>query len=163
MHHQNNACLHWIAVFSWRDGKLLALAMIDIDYFKLYNDSYGHIKGDEILKAVAEALSGCMKRSGDYCFRLGGEEFGVVFTSSSIDEAIAMTERLRRSVEALKIRHCRSRTSELLTASLGLCTVDFATNSGLRIVSEMLYQKADEALYSAKREGRNRARVSQQC
>ena len=140
-----------------RDGKILVFALIDVDYFKLYNDAYGHPKGDEILVTLAQAMKNTMKRAGDHCFRLGGEEFGIIYTAKTLDSALVPAEMLCCSVEDLRIEHGKSPVSPYVTVSSGVCLLDFTGNPTMEITPGACYQKADEALYAAKHAGRNRA------
>jgi two-component system chemotaxis response regulator CheY len=124
--------------------------MCDIDNFKQYNDTYGHLPGDDVLKRVADALvSRC--RGGDRIYRFGGEEFVIVLTSCSIDGGIKSAERYRSAVEALCIPHAGSATG-IVTASLGVA----ALQSGNGATVQSWIGEADAALYEAKRAGRNR-------
>ncbi|MCE5243479.1 MAG: diguanylate cyclase [Syntrophobacteraceae bacterium] len=142
-----------------RDSKILAFAMLDVDHFKLYNDTYGHVKGDEVLVGVAKALETVMKRSGDHCFRLGGEEFGAAYMSNSTENALAMAEKLRQAVEDLRIEHKENEAGPFVTISVGVHLVDFSTAPAFDEDSEAWYRNADKALYSAKHGGRNRVSI----
>lgn len=142
-----------------RKNDLFCIAMFDIDYFKKYNDTYGHIKGDEALKSVVEEVQSKLKRSGDYLFRVGGEEFIVIYSQMlSIDEAKKFSETLVKAVENLGIEHKSSEVSDVLTVSLGLlnltdkCSMDEKT----------ILQTVDKLLYEAKEGGRNKF-VSMEC
>ena len=131
--------------------------MLDIDYFKKYNDKYGHQAGDEALKKVAIALKNVTKRAGDYTFRLGGEEFGILFISKSTDHAKEFAKNILDSIESLKIEHKDSLTSKHITVSIGLVSKQANT---LKDENE-LYKYADEALYEAKEKGRNQVVVKE--
>ncbi|MDD3450718.1 diguanylate cyclase [Sulfurimonas sp.] len=141
---------------SKRDGKNLVLLMIDIDYFKQYNDFYGHQKGDETLRAVAKTMQLLFKRANDYVYRLGGEEFAVSFYAGTQDEALERAELLRKTIQSQKIEHASSKILDYLSLSIGLaflpkvCKMDVAG----------IYQATDEALYSAKNGGRNRIEMA---
>lgn len=139
-----------------RERKYISLIILDIDHFKQYNDTYGHQEGDEALIKVAHALKAQMKRATDLCFRLGGEEFGVVFESLSPDEAFAFADDIRASVEALTIEHRNNTAGAYVTVSAGLVTRK-TVNS---IDPDMLYKAADELLYQAKESGRNRVKAN---
>ena len=134
-----------------RDNSLLNFMMLDIDYFKKYNDKYGHQAGDEALKEVATALKNVTKRAGDYTFRLGGEEFGVLFISKDSTSAKKFAKTILEKVHNLKITHEESKASSYITTSIGL--VSKQANK-LKDENE-LYKLADEALYEAKENGRN--------
>jgi len=132
-----------------REGKKIAFIMLDIDFFKQYNDAYGHLKGDETLVKVAHTFGHYFHRASDFCFRLGGEEFGIICTVSSSQEALFQAKQLRKGIEALEINHIKSTISPFVTISLGIVVSDEL------IRFESLYSQADEALYRAKETGRN--------
>jgi two-component system cell cycle response regulator len=133
-----------------RYGHRYCMALLDVDYFKSYNDGYGHPAGDEILQIVAAQL-GAIARSGDALYRYGGEEFLCIFPEQSMDSGTRAVERMRAAVEGLGIEHTDS-PSGLLTISGGLAMMDAAeTRSASAVLKE-----ADEALYRAKQLGRNR-------
>ena len=135
-----------------RDKKMLGFAMLDIDYFKQYNDHYGHQKGDEVLRAIGQTLKQTLGRSSDFCYRLGGEEFGVIFSNLSATESLNFTEIIRKSIENLAIEHLWGCEGNVVTASFGLLSITPAPG----ITVDTIYQKADQALYQAKEGGRNR-------
>lgn len=135
-----------------RDKKTLSFVMLDIDFFKQYNDHYGHQKGDEVLMAIGQVLQETLTRSSDFCFRLGGEEFGITFSDLSPEEAFTLTETLRTSIESLKIEHRWGVAGKVITASFGLLSIIPAPG----ITVDTIYRKADQALYAAKQGGRNR-------
>ena len=137
---------------SKRDKNLLAFLIIDIDHFKQYNDAYGHQEGDKTLQRVAKVLKETLKRPNDYTFRLGGEEFGLLYQTKDKDGAIAIADKARASVENLKIEHSKNSASKYITISSGLYIVN---NDDKNNISQ-IYKKADEALYKAKESGRNR-------
>ena len=134
-----------------REGKPLALVMIDIDHFKKFNDRYGHLAGDGCLKAVALALQGSAKRAGDLAARYGGEEFSLVLPDTELTDALRLAETLREAVQALAINHVLSPFG-LVTVSVGLAVMSGAAHSS----ADQLTQAADQALYYAKWGGRNR-------
>jgi diguanylate cyclase (GGDEF)-like protein len=135
-----------------RSGAPVSLVMLDLDYFKDFNDAHGHLAGDERLRLVADALSSTVGRAGDLVARYGGEEFVVLLPGTTGRDAAALAERLRAAVEALKLPHDASPTSEVATLSAGVATA-FPEE---RASPEALLAAADAALYRAKREGRNR-------
>ncbi|MDY0117860.1 MAG: diguanylate cyclase, partial [Sulfurimonadaceae bacterium] len=137
---------------SKRKNELLSFIIIDVDYFKLYNDTYGHQKGDEALKKVALALKNSLKRADDYCFRLGGEEFGVVFKPKDKKEALDMAESIRKKLSSLKIPHETSLVDKYLSISMGMITKYAKEIKN----DDEIYKAADDLLYQAKEEGRNR-------
>jgi len=137
---------------SRREQTQLTFMLIDIDYFKPYNDYYGHQAGDDALRAVGEVISGSAQRPLDFVARYGGEEFGVVLYGPAHEYGRELPEQLREAVMALKIPHERSTVSQYLTVSIGVALVLPGTDRSLAGAIQM----ADEALYQAKEEGRNR-------
>ncbi|PAQ14054.1 hypothetical protein CD798_12270 [Bacillaceae bacterium SAOS 7] len=131
----------------------LSLLMIDIDYFKQYNDTYGHQQGDEALKAVANRLRRNVRKFDSVC-RVGGEEFCVLLPHTSKEEAFLLAERLCQKVKDLQLSHPTSRVSKYVTVSIGASTMEDMHES----ISghQSLLDKADQALYEAKRSGRSR-------
>jgi len=135
-----------------RDAMPLSLVILDIDFFKNYNDTYGHQTGDDCLKQVAGCLSGFLKRPGDLAARYGGEEFAAILPNTDMQGAAAMGEMLRSGIEALQIPHSSSSVSAFVTISAGVAsTIPLQTGS-----PEELLAAADKALYQAKQSGRNR-------
>ncbi|MCG8637699.1 MAG: diguanylate cyclase [Desulfobacterales bacterium] len=135
-------------------GEKLSLAVIlcDIDYFKKFNDSYGHQAGDECLKRVAAAIDICAGDNGGLAARYGGEEFGVILPETGAERALGVAEVIRKAVLALEIEHNRSEVSPCVTLSLGVSAV-VPVKGG----SDMgLLAASDSALYKAKKQGRNR-------
>ena len=124
----------------------IALVILDIDYFKKYNDCYGHPAGDKVLSQVAETLLSFMKRPNDYLFRLGGEEFGILFNSTDKKNSIQFLNEIKKAIQALHIAHSQSDVSDVVTISIG---AKFIHGDEVTNVDE-LYQQADEALYRAK-------------
>lgn len=141
---------HWR--IAMRISEQVSLIMIDIDYFKQYNDTYGHLDGDECLKQVATVLARCVTRSTDLLARFGGEEFACVMSFTDLDGALAVAETMRSSIKALNIPHEQSPIAGCITASLGVAAVEPIANTD----PSLLIQKADRALYAAKTAGRNR-------
>ena len=131
----------------------LYFAMLDIDNFKLYNDSYGHPKGDEALKEVANILQESLNRSCDKVYRLGGEEFGLLICERSMQQAITTIERVCKAIELKNIDFDKSEY-KVITASFGLVGVHNFENMDYIGI----YKAADELLYSAKNGGRNRVK-----
>lgn len=136
-----------------RSGRFLAFAIMDIDFFKQYNDHYGHQMGDEALNRVGALLLQRCKRGTDYCFRLGGEEFGILFLARDSQRALAFMENMRQAIAALAIEHAHSGVDDVLTVSLGLVVSDTPTDI------DGMYKVADNALYRAKGAGRNRTEM----
>lgn len=135
-----------------RNSKMLTFAMMDVDHFKQYNDHYGHQQGDVVLTTIGETLNRLLGRGGDFCFRLGGEEFGILFNSLSQEEGLFFAEQVRLAIEELAIEHQWSEVAPVLTLSMGLLSIA----PGLEVTVDEMYKQADEALYAAKGEGRNR-------
>lgn len=139
----------WRRAFRYKQW--LAVLMCDIDYFKLYNDTYGHLKGDECLQEVARTLKMILKRPGDVVARYGGEEFGVILPATHLPGAQLVGERLRQGVEALSLFHSQAPLG-VVTISVGVAAVVPAAG----ISQHALLKAADTALYAAKAKGRNR-------
>jgi diguanylate cyclase (GGDEF)-like protein/PAS domain S-box-containing protein len=135
-----------------RNDGLVSFMIMDIDHFKLYNDTYGHHMGDQTLIKVASTIRDSLKRIGDYCFRLGGEEFAVIFEVESEHKAEAFAKIIKDRIENLKIDHSANSTSKYITVSIGLICKN-ATK--LKDIDEV-YKAADNLLYEAKKSGRNK-------
>ncbi len=135
----------------------LSLVMVDVDHFKLYNDHYGHLQGDQCLRSVAKALSACLDRGRDMLSRYGGEEFVCMLPETDFDGAMHIAEKLRAAVTALKLPHAESTTADTITVSLGVATTVVADEGP----AQRLLQCADEQLYAAKQAGRNTVRGKQ--
>ncbi|HEX5356748.1 MAG TPA: diguanylate cyclase [Aquabacterium sp.] len=134
------------------DGSSVSILMVDVDHFKKYNDRYGHPAGDECLSQIARVLQTTLRRPEDLIARYGGEEFIAVLPQTETAYAVAVAERVRVAVEALQMRHESSSASHFVTVSIGVvsCKADFLLKSAA------LVSAADQALYQAKHEGRNR-------
>ena len=130
----------------------LSLVILDIDFFKNYNDTFGHPMGDECLKKVAGAISGSLHRVSDFAARYGGEEFVAILSNTDKNGAWKTAERIRKHIENLHIPHTSSQISDYVTVSLGVSTL---SNFSKRSLSDFVCS-ADEALYKAKQAGRNR-------
>lgn len=140
-----------------REQSPLSLLIVDVDHFKAYNDCYGHLPGDEALRRVAEAISAGCYRPADLAARFGGEEFAIILPNTPIEGANMVAERIRSSIEALQIPHMRSSTGTHLTASIGGVTMQPDREAS---VIDFI-GKADQALYRAKQQGRNRSILQQ--
>jgi len=127
-----------------------AFFILDLDNFKLYNDTYGHIEGDHALKKVADVLKKLMRRKADSAFRLGGEEFAGLLMADSQKKIHRSIEQIKNSIEALALEHKESEYG-ILTASIGVCVIHVFDKEDF----DKMYKKADEALYQAKAQGRN--------
>jgi len=141
-----------------RAGRSLSFIMIDIDFFKAYNDHYGHQGGDDCLKEVAGALNSALSRPHDLLARYGGEEFAVVLPDTPLEGALHIAENLRGAVEGLLIPHAKSTIAEYLTVSLGVAAM---VPDALESIPAVLIAAADRALYRAKAQGRNRVCASE--
>ncbi|HTJ92540.1 MAG TPA: diguanylate cyclase [Pararobbsia sp.] len=140
-----------------RERTELGLLMIDVDNFKSYNDTYGHVRGDEVLKRVAQTLQHAANRPADLAARFGGEEFAIVLPGASNGGVRLLAERVRLEVETLALVHAGSTTGTVLTISVGgASTAPEAGGAATRLV-----EAADLALYQAKRNGRNRVVIGQ--
>jgi diguanylate cyclase (GGDEF)-like protein len=133
-----------------RNGKPLALLVLDVDHFKQYNDHYGHPAGDTVLQALADILRRSKGRISDLAVRLGGEEFGILLPESDIKGAKIVAEHIHRLLREANIEHTASLVEPRLTVSIGIAIAHEET-------IEEFVQRADQALYQAKREGRNRS------
>jgi diguanylate cyclase (GGDEF)-like protein len=129
----------------------ISLLILDLDFFKDYNDNYGHLQGDKALQVVAQVFTQELKRSGDLVSRWGGEEFAVLLANTDFNGAQDVAERIRRRVEELKILLVDGSVSRV-TISIGINSLVPTSND----VLEDFIRHADMALYTAKREGRNR-------
>ncbi|MCU0541220.1 MAG: diguanylate cyclase [Oscillatoriaceae cyanobacterium Prado104] len=136
-----------------REQKVLALILIDIDYFKFYNDHYGHQCGDECLFRVAQAIDKFPKRASDFVARYGGEEFVAILPNTSLEGAFKFAELLRTAVLSLAIPHAKSQVNPYVTLSLGVAAMIPTPDNQ----PENLIAQADEALYRAKKLGRDRS------
>lgn len=135
-----------------RMDEFISFAILDVDNFKKYNDTYGHAKGDEALIMVAKILNGHMNRSDDYAFRLGGEEFGLLFKGKTLQDSLIWTEKIRKAVEELQIEHSDNANYCVVTVSIGIVTKKANSMENF----EKLYKEADELMYLAKENGRNK-------
>lgn len=135
-----------------RNNALICFAIMDVDHFKDYNDTYGHQKGDDVLVQVAQNIQTRMFRADDYCFRLGGEEFGIIFKCENSEKSFLFVDSIRESIEKLEIEHRKNSASPFVTVSIGLMCIE----SGLIENETQLYAAADKCLYRAKENGRNR-------
>lgn len=135
-----------------RDGSVLSLVMMDIDFFKKYNDQYGHVAGDACLRRIAKAVEGVLKRASDFAARYGGEEFAMILPETDMDGAVQIAEEVRHAVAALYIQHTGSDVAAHVSLSLGVATVSADRN----ISPVELIEAADASLYQAKGNGRNR-------
>jgi len=144
----------------WRRGTRskapLALLLVDVDCFKAFNDAYGHPRGDDCLREVAEALRSVVRRPADLVARLGGEEFAVILPGTALENAVKVAETLRSRVQRLGVPHATSTVAACVTVSVGVAAVTPATATP----AATLVAAADQALYRAKASGRNRVCVT---
>jgi diguanylate cyclase (GGDEF)-like protein len=139
-----------------RSGGTLSLMMIDIDYFKKYNDTYGHSAGDDCLKTVADILSKNVPRSDDFVARYGGEEFAIVLPNTDEKGAHIVADRLLGSIRERNIPHEQSDVADHVTISIGVITSMVDRNH----TAENFIMEADKMLYKSKQGGRNRYSVN---
>lgn len=137
-----------------RKNELVCFLFMDIDHFKQYNDNYGHQEGDIVLKEFANCLKTTLHRASDLAFRLGGEEFGVVYQADTKEKAIYFANLLKTNIEDLKIEHKYNSASSYVTASMGLIC------KNANEFNNNFYKEADELLYEAKKSGRNQIKVN---
>ena len=155
----NRRCFDTVFRKEWlrarRDGTPLSALMIDIDYFKAYNDTFGHLQGDICLRRVAEAIETALKRPGDFAARYGGEEFMVILPGTDLAGALSIAGVIRANLRKAAIDYTGSPVSGLVTVSIGIS----GTVPTMNLDPEALLAASDEALYRAKSGGRNRVEV----
>jgi diguanylate cyclase (GGDEF)-like protein len=135
-----------------RAGTPLSIALIDADYFKAFNDEYGHLAGDECLRTVADAIQSSIRRPGDFCARFGGEEFVIIQPNTDREGALNVADFIQSRVRSLYIPHARSAVSPNVSISIGVSTtIPSRDRSHLDFLNDV-----DMALYRAKKEGRDR-------
>lgn len=135
-----------------RSKSPLTVIMCDVDHFKLYNDHYGHLKGDNVLYSVAQAINSATNRAADFVARFGGEEFVILLPETDIEGAVAVAHKIQKNVNSLAIEHSKSKTHSNVTITIGVAT---KIPDGEKGYSELVEQ-ADQQLYLAKEAGRNR-------
>lgn len=150
-HFDNTLTSEWQRAL--RKGETLSILLLDIDFFKKYNDSLGHIAGDECLKSVAKGLSDITRRPADLVARYGGEEFVCLLPETTLDGAAAFADKLLVAVRALNIPHPDSDVAPIVTISIGGASVEITPDAD----PTKLIEAADANLYAAKQQGRNRA------
>jgi len=142
--------------FSKQQSQPMSIILMDIDFFKFYNDYYGHQTGDQCLMQVASTLYGILNRKSDLVARYGGEEFVCVLPNVDAEEAYQMAEKFRQSILEQEIPHANSSIADILSISLGVATIVPDENMHY----EELIKAADEALYTSKNSGRNKTSVA---
>jgi diguanylate cyclase (GGDEF)-like protein len=136
---------------SRREETAISLFLLDIDYFKQYNDTYGHLAGDFCLQQVAQVLRNVIQRTTDLVARYGGEEFAIILPNTNISNTVHLAEKIRQQVEALQIPHLNSSVSDYVTISVGVASLIPSEH----LTPQTLVHSADQALYQAKQNGRN--------
>lgn len=154
--HYDNMITHLVALAK-RQNLYITFFILDIDYFKLYNDYYGHVKGDETLIKVANVLKKHIQRGDDFVFRLGGEEFAGIILSKEKEKTHQWIAELTQIIQDLHIEHKESKVSDVLTVSIGIATITPHKSESI----DLLYKYADKALYTAKFSGRNQSQISE--
>lgn len=139
-----------------RHSMPITIMMIDLDFFKSYNDSLGHIKGDECLREIAKALTSLTSRSGDLAARYGGEEFLLLFPMTNESEALIQVKRLMNVIRKIDIQHPSSDISSQVTLSVGVATMIPQVDDSI----SSFVSRADHALYTAKSKGRNQYQIA---
>lgn len=134
-----------------REKKYIALLIFDIDHFKLYNDSFGHLQGDKLLKKIANSAKQIFQRPGDLFVRYGGDEFAAILPDTDKNGVLHLAEKCRERIENLEIEHKESPISDVVTITVGGCALSPSLNTN----SQKLITCADKALYKAKKSGRN--------
>ncbi|HEY9910009.1 MAG TPA: diguanylate cyclase, partial [Thermosynechococcaceae cyanobacterium] len=152
----NRRCFDEYFAQEWRrmvrEQQPLSLILCDVDFFKQYNDTYGHQAGDRCLQSVAKAISSSVKRSSDFAARYGGEEFAVILSNTDEAGAAVVAEAICTSIRELNISHSGSEIAKHVTLSSGVATIVPQLQSS----SELFFITSDAALYRAKKEGRDR-------
>lgn len=139
-----------------REESCMSLILCDVDDFKAYNDTYGHQQGDEALRAIADSLKSTVQRPGDIVARYGGEEFGIILPGTTSVGAARIAESIQAAIQTLAIPHVNSQVSACVTLSLGIASITAQSP----VSPEQMVKQADQALYQAKRQGRNQFCIS---
>ena len=137
-----------------RSEKSIGLLMLDIDFFKFYNDHYGHQGGDDCLKKVAKGLDSAIHRETDFLARYGGEEFSGILPDTDLNGSVKVAEEMRLAIKDLRIEHAKSTVSDLVSVSIGISAIIPQQGTDPKI----LIGAADQALYKAKEDGRDRVK-----
>lgn len=134
-----------------REEQPLSIALMDIDYFKRFNDTYGHIEGDHCLQQVAETIANTLQRPADMVGRYGGEEFMIILPNTPLEGSITIIKQIQKAIKALQIKNARSSVSKYVSLSIGINTIIPSQNT---ILKDFI-QQTDQALYEAKANGRD--------
>ncbi|WP_075185778.1 diguanylate cyclase [Teredinibacter haidensis] len=145
---------HW--KLSTRTQEPLSILLMDIDHFKLYNDTYGHQSGDECIRLISTAIKRCVNRPGDLVGRYGGEEFIALLPNTTEEGALHVAEHIRKTIEALRLKHRGLTQNDRVTISIGASVTNVTTGTSLSHQVAM----ADQALYKSKHKGRNRVTLA---
>jgi len=140
-----------------RNEKYIGLIMLDIDFFKLYNDHYGHQGGDDCLKKVAKGLDSAIHRETDFLARYGGEEFSAILPDTDLNGSAKVAEEMRQAIKALRLEHAKSKVTDIVSISIGVAAVIPQKGTD----PDILIAAADQALYKAKEDGRDRVKSGQ--
>ena len=132
--------------------QLLALIFCDVDYFKKYNDFYGHQAGDDCLKKIAQTISNSLDRPGDLAARYGGEEFAIILPNTNVDGAVRVAQNIQQNIRRRKLVHTASEVSPYISLSMGISSI-IPTSE---VSPSFLFSQVDSALYQAKEAGRDR-------
>ncbi|RZU45068.1 diguanylate cyclase (GGDEF)-like protein [Fluviicoccus keumensis] len=138
-----------------REQQPVSLVFVDVDHFKPYNDTYGHLEGDNALRAVGKTLKSLVRRPSDMAARYGGEEFVLLLPNTDQEGAMAVAQEVRDAIDALQIPHRGSKVAKFLSVSIGLSTLVPGSDNSI----STLIDQADEGVYAAKRAGRHRIRA----
>jgi diguanylate cyclase (GGDEF)-like protein/PAS domain S-box-containing protein len=138
-----------------KDSMNLFFLLLDIDFFKQYNDTYGHDMGDKILQQVARSINLSAQNQNEWSFRLGGEEFAILLVANSLKDVHIKADKVRENIENLKLEHSKNKVSSYITTSIGIGYLD----DDIGFSFDKLYNRADKALYRAKELGRNRVEI----
>ncbi|WFO18537.1 GGDEF domain-containing protein [Pseudoalteromonas sp. H100] len=159
----NRRAFEEIYTLQWHDAHnqktTLGLMLIDVDYFKLYNDCYGHQEGDSALQALCGVLKETAQSNNGIAARYGGEEFIMLFNQLSFEQFELISQQLRKNVNALKLTHKGSKVSDVLTISVGCAFAAAKAMDNESITAKSLIKDADVMLYEAKNTGRDRALI----
>ena len=155
----NRRCFDERLAVEWaravRSGNALSVVLLDVDFFKRYNDCYGHLAGDECLRRLASALQACVRRPSDLVARYGGEEFVCLLPDTDLAGAMTVAEELGQLLFVQQIAHAESSVAKVVTVSLGVCCKPAGPTGGG--CAESLMREADAQLYEAKARGRHQA------